>query len=232
MTFCIWVLWATVAWGQEDKDLELAKQAYQYGKQMYDEAEYEEAIQAFQRAYDISPKHQLLFNIAMAYRMNDELELARTYFEQYQKHCNDEEYLQAQVHIEKIEKTLDERQKEEEERILAEEALREPKPPADRLPPWVIPSVWGVSAIGVGTGLFFGIESQSKTALLEPMCSKNLCMNSASPIMDGVRQDAMIADIAYGIGLAAMSTALWLQISQSQTQLSVTSNRIILQGEF
>ena len=96
MSFCIWILWFASAWSLEEDDLPRAKQAYQYGKQMYDEAKYEEAIQAFQRAFEISQNHQLLFNLAMAYRMNDDLETARSYFEQYQRLCNDQEWSQAQ----------------------------------------------------------------------------------------------------------------------------------------
>ena len=112
----MWILWFSFSWAEEDDDLRRAKQAYQYGKQMYDEAKYEEAIQAFLRAHDISQNHQLLFNLAMAYRMNDELQTARTYFEEYQRLCNEEEWDQAQSHIESIDKKLAERQKKEEER--------------------------------------------------------------------------------------------------------------------
>jgi len=228
----MWILFGTWAWA-DNEDLRRAKQAYQYGKQMYDEAKYEEAIQAFLRAHDISQNHQLLFNLAMAYRMNDDLEKALSYFEEYQRQCNEDEWDQAQSHIESIEKKITKRQQEEQERLVAEQNLRNAMPIPKELPNWVIPSIWGLSAVGIGTGLYFGIESGSKTDMLDPLCANNICTGTASPIITSMRQEAMIADIASGIGLVAIGSALWLQFSQSNTQqISLTSNGVLWQGEF
>ena len=58
------VMHLSIAYAQEDD--QLAKQLYQNGKMLFDEKRYEEAVTAWSKAYELSEKPVVLYNIAIA----------------------------------------------------------------------------------------------------------------------------------------------------------------------
>jgi len=62
---------------------ELAKGHYMAGKAYYDQARYAEAIREFEEAYRLSPKNDLLFNIAQAHERAGHLDKAVEYLKRY-----------------------------------------------------------------------------------------------------------------------------------------------------
>ena len=60
-----WLLGVSIAVAQDDG--QVAKQFYLNGKMLFEEGRYEEAIIAWEKAYESSEKPVILYNIAVAY---------------------------------------------------------------------------------------------------------------------------------------------------------------------
>ncbi|MEN9579781.1 MAG: hypothetical protein RJA70_2790 [Pseudomonadota bacterium] len=59
------LLWGSVGLAQVDPD-ELARRHFESGAAYFEQAEYDEALTAFQKAYDLSGRHLILRNISLA----------------------------------------------------------------------------------------------------------------------------------------------------------------------
>ncbi len=66
----------------------------------------------------------------------------------------------------------------------------------------------GVGVIGVGTFAFFGATARSKLSDLRDTCGPT--QSCAQGDVDTVRRDALVANIALGVGVVALAGALWL----------------------
>ena len=67
---------------KELKKLEM-KQLYERATRAYDVGKYNEAIEEYRKAYEIGGDPPMLYNIAQAYRLNDEPEEAVRFYRRY-----------------------------------------------------------------------------------------------------------------------------------------------------
>ena len=232
---------------QEDSAYAKAKQAYQYGKQLFEEGDYLGAIQAFERSYSITQKYELLFNIGLAYQFSGELEQAREKFLEYQKQAPASQKDEAQTRIDNIDIRLQkkkereqEQEQEQEAKLKEKEEEEEESLPEQRMPPQklAIPkpalySLWGVGAIGIGSGVFFGAQSLDSQTQINSHCVDGICSRAAQAPMGEQKNQALYADIGWGIGIAAAGTALWFTMASSNsTSLSLSPTHLSIFGEF
>jgi hypothetical protein len=68
---------------QSSADIEKAKEQFRSGKEAYDNERFEEAAGAFHKAYDLSGRSELLYNVARAYWKAEKLKKAEKFFQQY-----------------------------------------------------------------------------------------------------------------------------------------------------
>ena len=59
------------------------KQHYERATRAYDIQKYQEAVEEYQRAYEIGGDPAMLFNIAQAYRLNDQFSEAMRFYKRY-----------------------------------------------------------------------------------------------------------------------------------------------------
>jgi hypothetical protein len=79
-------------------------------------------------------------------------------------------------------------------------------------------SLLGVSAVGLGAGLFFGLSSLSDTGKVEDRClGSGVCPSSASAALEGSESSALAADVSYGVGLLALGVGLYVLLSGEPT---------------
>lgn len=74
---------ATDAAAQTKAEIAEAKEAFERGKEHYEGERFLEAAEAFQEAYDLTQRPELLYNIGQAYRFAERFEDAERYLQRY-----------------------------------------------------------------------------------------------------------------------------------------------------
>ncbi|HEY4243730.1 MAG TPA: hypothetical protein VGM88_28150 [Kofleriaceae bacterium] len=177
-----------------------AKQLYADGKKHFDIAEYPQAIDAWKKAYVLSSAPMLLFNIGQAYRLSGECADALRFYANYQREAG------AQLD------NADE---------LAEARSRCNPSPKDVNPPFVerpgAPPThhgdggsWKIGAIATGSagvvlvvagGFLAGAAHSNETKVAQ---FRGEWTPAQSSIQSDGKRDALLSDLAFGIGGAAV----------------------------
>src|SRR5262245_5676658 len=82
-TFSAGALVPRAAHAQADDARARAKELYQKGEEHLAAGRYDEAIQAYQAAYDLAPLPGFLYNLGQAWRLKGDRERAIAYYERY-----------------------------------------------------------------------------------------------------------------------------------------------------
>lgn len=72
-----------VVFAQSKADIEKAKKAFREGKELYGQEKYLEAAKAFERAFELSNRNELLYNVGRSYWKANKLKKAETYLQKY-----------------------------------------------------------------------------------------------------------------------------------------------------
>lgn len=73
--------------------------------------------------------------------------------------------------------------------------------------PWI---VGGVGIVALGAGAFFGLQAKKKEDDLNASCRNGVCPNSKKSLEDDSKQAALFSNIGFGVGIAAVGTAIVL----------------------
>jgi TolA-binding protein len=115
----------TAAHAQTAADTE-ARTLYQRGASLYDEGRYEDAVLAWQQAYDLSPRPLLLYNIANALERLGRLGEALDALDRYRPSAGDDERTKVEARIDNLKRRVEEqRRREDENRRQTETRERE-----------------------------------------------------------------------------------------------------------
>ncbi|MBA2663533.1 MAG: PEGA domain-containing protein [Bradymonadaceae bacterium] len=68
---------------QSREQMAEAREHFLNGRKLYESAEYLAAAESFRKAYELSNRTELLYNVGQAYRLADRLEEAEKYFQEY-----------------------------------------------------------------------------------------------------------------------------------------------------
>jgi hypothetical protein len=99
-------------------------------------------------------------------------------------------------------------------------------------------SLLGLSAVGLGAGLFFGLSSRADTRTVEERClSSGLCPASADTPLADSQSNALASDVGVGVGIAALAAGLYLLLDEPSapaigTTLTSSGGGISLKGAF
>jgi len=190
---------ASVAHAQDTaaEDQERAKVLFAQGQAFYESGRFEEAVQALSLAYDLSGKPLLLFNLTAPLERLGRWPEALEALEGYRPYAKPDE-------IEEIERrltTIRERVEEQEAKdaALAEAGARS-GPPASAI------VLFGVGAVGLGTGTVFTARALSARSEWKGLCAGDpgLCPAEADPTVKRDRTSSVIADISMVAGVAAV----------------------------
>ena len=97
-----------------------ARALYQQGASLYDEGRYDEAVTVWTRAYDLSPRPLLLFNIANALERLGRMSEALDYLARYRPTAPDGERDKVDARIENLERRVAEQRRRDEDQRQAE----------------------------------------------------------------------------------------------------------------
>ena len=196
-----------------EKDLETAKKLYANGTRLYEEALYEQAIEAFQESYKLSGIHDLLFNIANAQERQGDLEGAIASLNKYRIYAPPEE-----------QSKLDRRLRALEARLDKQNAMTPAPSPVPSQPVVTTesnPGKWAALGTGIGTTVVFG--SLAAWSYTEGQSAINVGDESAYNT-PRVLNNASIGLTVVGLGLTAVGVALPSKREVTTVGLSVTPN--------
>ncbi len=223
--FSVWILGAAIftfaspCAAEEAPDDDAFQAAVDEALEHYTARRYEEAIAAFERAFEIRQEPELVYNIGRSYERNLYRERAVEYYERFLTMPSTTAELRTRV-LENLNALRAELAAMEHAAQLADPGTDpEPTPPTDPPPVdqggrdlvvepasersisgidvtgWVLVGI-GVAALGTGT-LFGGLTVQSNREFEEAGS-----MDDQLDLRDEVRFNAMVADIMFGAGAA------------------------------
>lgn len=216
--------------GQQEAEAEAeARKLFREGDKLYAEGDYEGAVVAFEKAYELSKREALKYNMANAYERLGRYEAAIAALRDYLPHTKPEEQAVVRRRVEKLEKRV------EDQRIKAQQAevnSESSPPPAARSSaqaranasvdegtpaPVLGYAMLGVGAVGLGVGTFFGLRALGDKSDGEGACVDSsrgrLCPSSAQAALDGAQSKALIADVSLGVGIVASALGAYLVLS-------------------
>jgi tetratricopeptide (TPR) repeat protein len=223
---------------------QVARQHFQLGRAQYESGSFREAATSFERAYELSKREVLWYNIFLAYRdagdnakaaealrnyltrveqidTRAQLEARLASLERLVQEEEQRKQQQAQQQQQTPDSTSQEPAQEQtpQQQVADELAL---KPTAERSPsivPYILMGVGGAMIIG---GVVTGAMASSKHGELEDQCPDNRCDDpSLKSVADEGKTLALVADILLFGGIAAAGTGgvLWfLNNNQSSSE--------------
>jgi len=205
-----------------------ARELFRQGDAHYRAGRYQEAAAAFEKAYELSNRPALLYNLANAHERLGNRGRAATYLRKYLEHPNvrSREAVEQRaarleaLHREKLDKEAAARRAAEkrEAEVRAAAAARRraaaqrpapppPPPRRSRLPAYLTLGVAGGVAIA---SLALALASKSAGDDAAAHCSGGVCLSAARDALDREKGLALGADIGFGLALVSAGVGTWL----------------------
>lgn len=204
-------------------DDEGARSHFRVGQSLYREGRFADAAREFEEAHLLSQRPTLLYNAYLAWRdagqVSDSARVLRTYLDANPE-AEDAAVLrdrlvamEAQVQQQREQTEAEEAERarlEEESAQLAREAeeqrSRAEQAEEGRSPvPWII---GGVGAALVVAAVAPALVAKDRADTLETLCMNDDCANGLRDTRDEGRRAAILADVFWGVGTAALITSV------------------------
>jgi tetratricopeptide (TPR) repeat protein len=210
---------------QAEKD-ERARELFQNGRALYDEGQYEAAIEAWTVAYELSPKPLLLFNLTSAHERLGHLEIALETLNKYRVYAAADERNTLESRIRNLEKRI-------------KDAAENAPPPTDPDPiPDPVPEpepsdggdVLGLAVIGIGgagliTGTIFALSASNARSQLGDECAETdaltLCRPAADDLMRKDKSSSLGADVGFIVGAVGVGLGTVLVLGGDKSSADV-----------
>lgn len=237
----VWLSFLNLGWAQSGTPVDddsKARLLFDNGAILYEEGRYEDAIAAWSRAYELSPRPLLVFNIANAYERAGMWYEAHEALNRYRAFAPVDERPTLDRRIRSIEERIAEEERRQARPPVVAPPVREARPEPAPAPPrqtrrWrmgpvpiTLYSVAGVSGI---TATVFALRAQSARRSAAEQCTAGdavYCPTSAEPALKQDRISSWLADggfaLSIGCALAATTVAVISKSRANRTTLSVS----------
>ena len=216
-------------------EVEQAKQLFRNGATLYDEGRYEDAIAAWQEAYNLSKEPVLLFNIANAYERLGRYQESYDALNRYRAFAPESE----REAIERRLVNLEARLKEQPASTTTTTPPPAPKPEKERSGLLIPVAFYGVGVAGLGVGTGFALRASGArdeaASLCAPTDTSALCPDSAAGAISRDRTSSHIADVGFAVGAVGLvgGTALmFVGRSSEGVAVSPTLNGFVVSARF
>ncbi len=222
---------------QSESDAE-ARRLYKEGDKLYAEGDYEGAVRAFEKSYELSQQPALQYNLANAYERLGRYDDGVKALQAYEPHAPGDERDVVKRRIKKLQERAEQQRLEKKDAPAASPpsestpasapaAPEQPLPPNETGNPAAHPPVLGyvllgVGAVGVGVGSFFGVQALSTKSDAEKLCPDvgggRRCPASADDTLSSNKRDALLADVSIGVGIAAVAVGAYLVFTNGKAK--------------
>jgi tetratricopeptide (TPR) repeat protein len=231
----------------EQSQKDLARDLYQEGSRLYDQADYAGAVAAFEKAYAAYPAAALLFNLAQAHRLlgPSHCEQALDYYERYKvapESAGDRR--EVEVRIAEMRGCVKAAQAAAQDRATQPAAPPptpesvppqkpiEPAPKTDRPIPTAAYVLGGVAVVGLATFGTLAILGRNQQSQLERSCSPKCSPEQVQPM----KTKFLIADIGLAVFAVSLGGAGYLVLSRptssSGSNSALDGAQLKLMGSF
>lgn len=216
LTFILAVASASVASAQETPEDVRARELYRLGDDLYSHGRYEEALAAFEEAYELSERPLLLFNMANAQERSGHWEEAIVSLEAYLPHAEEDEQARIRNRLVSL------RQRAERLRDLTDSNPEEPpeEPPRSLLGPLVIAG--GGALLAGGVALAF--VARGARSDLDDLCVQGeagrICPRSAQSAERRDLRTSIVADSFFVAGAALVGVGLYFLLRKTDPEAS------------
>jgi tetratricopeptide (TPR) repeat protein len=219
-------------------DMDRAKQLFENGADLYEEASYREAIAAWTEAYRLSGKPDLLYNIANAHERLAEYGAAIDAIQTYRAFATSEERELLDRRLRNLEKLLTDQQQRAQPspspspspepvvgRAPAPEPVARPRGGSGRRTAGLV--LVGVGGVGLGSAGVLGALSAAAGNRAEAPCVDGLCPDTIAPDLRANRSLALLSDVSLVAGLASAGVGVGLVVTGGRdTALVVGPGRV------
>ena len=222
--------------GGEDND-ERARALYKSADADYAAGRYEDAADKFSRAYELSKRPRLLFNLANTYERMGEYGKAADHLERYLESPKVKDVVSIRERIRRLRKAVERPQDESvrpgdgtglapaegdpagdsaaDERELSEPAaLERSKRDRPRRARWPSYTFMGVGAAAVAGSVLFGVAARGAADDATAFCSDSesgtLCLREADGALGREKRYAFLSDASTGVAVVSFGVALYL----------------------
>jgi len=224
--------WPALARADDSAD-ELARRHFDSGAAYLEESDYDNALKAFQKAYELSPRPEILLNIATVQERRGDLAAAITALQQYLDTApNGERAETTRLRIQNLQKRLAESPPPAPATSPAPAAVPppplavtpapapSPPPPPARAPNHVPAYIaFGVGGVGLITAVVTGIVANGKYQDAKDSCSPH-CTDAE---LSSAKSLALVSTIATGIAVIGAGVGITLFVTSSSGKSATTT---------
>jgi len=214
------------------------------GQHLYKEGRYRDALVAFEAAYRLSERPNILRSIAYCHENLGELQAALSVLRTYLGLAETQKLPEIRRHIRRIQEQLE--PPEPPPVVLKPDPEPQPDPGPRQIEPrkkWTIsagPIVgYGIGGAALITGGIFGMQALSARSEAQELCSTGdagFCPRDAAQALNDDMAYSLFADISFGVGGAAIVGAtVWMIVENNQKtsiQIVPFGNGIGMVGRF
>jgi len=221
---------------------ERARELYLRGDRLYAEGSYDEAVIAFEQAYELSRRPALLYDMANALERLGRYEEALHRLNQYIPSAPEHQRETVLKRIRSIEARAEEQRQRETDDDSAPQPAASPTSESGRAvaptpvveepassPPVLGYAIGGAGLASIGVGIVFGIAASNARSDAEAQCidsgSGVVCPAAVDGLLSTGDSRALVADIAIGVGLVAVGVGAYLVLSHDEDSGSSTALR-------
>jgi tetratricopeptide (TPR) repeat protein len=211
------------------KDDAHARRLYKTGDRAYAEGRYEDAVAAFEKAYAMSGRSLLLFNLGNAYERLQRYQDAAEALERYLPDAkpSEQDAIAKRVANLKQRAKQQQEQKEREEREAQKrrEKAAKPPPPSPQPPretgssPTLGYVLLGTGGAALAVGGVFGALALSARHDENSDCADStlgrFCTTTANAAISRDRNYSLVADIGFGVGIVAAGVGAYLVLTSN-----------------
>ncbi len=207
-------------------DDEAARELYREGDRLYAEGRYEEALDQFSKAFELSGRATLLFNMANSYERLARYAEAAEVLRRYLPDATDDEKTALRKRIARLDERAEAQVRAaaargaEQNELAALRAKKCPTcdvaapPRASRASRAASYALLATGTVALTAGVVFGVVARDANSDALEHCStvdgRRLCLAGADSALDRERRFAMLADISIATGLVASAAGGYL----------------------
>ncbi len=210
-----------------------ARAAFQHGDQLYLEGDYQGAVRAFEQAYALSGRIEMLFNLANAHERLGNYSEASVALRGYIPHSPESQRRALERRLKRFEALAEQKQAAA---VEAEAAAKEF--PVDRA---IGIGLLTLGGAGLVTGTAFAISAANARSDLKDICvegeSGQLCPSEAESLLNRDKTYSLVADLSFIAGAALAAGGFYLVVRSGdddggEIRASAAPGGLLLGGNF